>query len=103
MTLIDTRPGFAACLVALAEEEGVRFDVEAIVSSLGPPLDLMLRPYLPDHSPAQVAALVDRFRAIYPEIAVPPTLAFPGAHEALAAVRAQRGRSLVITGKYTPN
>ena len=40
----------------------------------------------------QVDALVDRFRAIYPEIAVPPTLAFPGAHEALAAVRAQRGR-----------
>jgi pyridinium-3,5-biscarboxylic acid mononucleotide sulfurtransferase len=103
MTLIDTRPGFAACLVALAEETGARFDVEAITASLGPPLDLMLAPYLPDHTPEQVDALVDRFREIYPEIAVPPTLAFPGAHEALAAVRAQRGRSLVITGKFTPN
>jgi uncharacterized protein len=103
MTLIDTRPGFAACLDALGDEAGVRFDVEALVSRLGQPLDLMLRPYVPDHTAEQVDALVQRFRALYPDTAVPPTLAFPGAHDALAAVRRHRGRSLVITGKYTPN
>src|SRR3712207_8752421 len=103
MTLIDTRPGFAECLHALSAEAGVQFDVEALVSSLGPPLDLMLRPYLPGWTAEQVDALVQRFRALYPATAVKPTLAFPGAHEALAAVRRQRGRSLVITGKYTPN
>jgi uncharacterized protein len=103
MTLIDTRPGFAACLRALADEVGVRLDVDDLVTRLGPPLDLMLAPALPDHSPAELTALVDRFRVLYPDLAVPPTPAMPGAHEALAAVRAQRGRTLVVTGKFTPN
>ncbi len=103
MTLIDTRPGFAACLVALSEETGVVFDVEDIVEKLGPPLDLMLRPYFPAWTDAEIDAIVQRFRALYPDTAVTPTLALPGAHEALAAVRAHRGSTLVITGKFTPN
>jgi phosphoglycolate phosphatase-like HAD superfamily hydrolase len=103
MTLIDTRPGFAACLAALGEETGVEFDVAGLVSKLGPPLDLMLAPYFPDADAPFITALIDRFREIYPEIAVPPTEAFPGAHEALAAVRQHRGSTLVITGKYEPN
>src|SRR3954447_23846978 len=103
MTLIDTRPGFASCLAALGQEVGVDFDLENLVSRLGPPLDLMLRPYFPELSPEDLAVHVDRFRALYPELAVQPTLAFPGAHEALAAVRSHRGRNLVITGKYEPN
>ena len=103
MTLIDTRPGFAACLTALGEEAGVEFDVAFLVERLGPPLDVMLSPYFPDHEPAHVARLVDRFRELYPAIAVPPTLAFGGAHEALAAVRTHGGRSILITGKYEPN
>jgi phosphoglycolate phosphatase-like HAD superfamily hydrolase len=103
MTLIDTRPGFAACLVALGAETGVEFDVEALVSRLGPPLDVMLAPYFPAADRTFLDRLVDRFRELYPEIAVPPTKAFPGAHEALAAVRRHRGSTLVITGKYEPN
>jgi uncharacterized protein len=103
MTLIDTRPGFAACLTALGEEAGVEFDVAFLVERLGPPLDVMLSPYLPEHEPHHVARLVDRFRELYPTIAVPPTLAFGGAHEALAAVRAHGGRTILITGKYEPN
>lgn len=103
MTLIDTRPGFAACLGALGEETGLTFDVESLVSQLGPPLDLMLAPELPHLSAGDIAGLVDRFRALYPGTAVPPTLALPGAHESLAAVRSHRGRTLVVTGKYTPN
>ena len=100
MTLIDTRPGFAACLRALGEEAGLRFDVEGMVQALGPPLDLMLEPYA---EAEQIPALVDRFRAMYPEIAVAPTLALPGTHEAIAAVRASGGRVVVVTGKFTPN
>ncbi len=103
MTLIDTRPGFAACLRALGEETGVEFDVAGLVSRLGPPLDLMLAPYFPDADEAFVSGLVDRFRELYPALAVPPTEAFPGAHEALAAVRRHGGSTLVITGKYEPN
>ncbi|MDX6327009.1 MAG: pyridinium-3,5-biscarboxylic acid mononucleotide sulfurtransferase [Nocardioidaceae bacterium] len=103
MTLIDTRPGFAACLTALVDEAGVTVDVDALVSRLGPPLDHMLAPELPQLGAAEITALVDRFRVLYPAIAVPPTLELPGAHEALAAVRAHRGRTLLVTGKYAPN
>jgi uncharacterized protein len=100
MTLIDTRPGFAACLRALGTEYDVVFDVESMVAKLGPPLEMMLAEYADE---AVVAAMGDRFRALYPDIAVAPTLAFTGAHEALAAVRKHHGETLVVTGKYEPN
>jgi phosphoglycolate phosphatase-like HAD superfamily hydrolase len=100
MTLIDTRPGFAACLRALGDETGLRFDVDGMVEALGPPLDLMLEPYAEADA---IPALVDRFRAMYPEIAVAPTLALPGTHEAIAAVRDSGGQVVVVTGKFTPN
>ena len=100
MTLIDTRPGFAATLHALMGETGVAMDVEAMCANLGPPLDHLLSPYFP---PERVPGLIDRFRALYPDIAVPPTLALDGAHEALAAVRRHGGSNVVVTGKFAPN
>ena len=100
MTLIDTRPGFAATLAVLAAETGVEIDVEEISGRLGPPLDLLLAPHYPGD---QLPGLVDRFRAHYPDHAIEPTPAFPGAHEALAAVRRHGGRSVIVTGKYRPN
>ena len=100
MTLIDTRPGFAATLQALAGETGVQLDVEAMCANLGPPLDHLLAPYYPRE---QLTGLVDRFRALYPDIAVPPTPALDGAHEALAAVRRHGGSTVLVTGKFTPN
>ncbi|MFT4009541.1 MAG: HAD hydrolase-like protein [Nocardioidaceae bacterium] len=101
MTLIDTRVGFAACLRALAEETGVEYDIDALITRLGPPLDLMLADYVDD--PDLIARLVDRFRAIYPDTAVAPTPAFAGAYEALAAVRRHGGATIVVTGKHQPN
>ncbi|HSV40726.1 MAG TPA: HAD hydrolase-like protein [Nocardioidaceae bacterium] len=100
MTLIDTRPGFAACLRALGAEYDVEFDVDAMTAKLGPPLEMMLGEYADE---SLVSAMGDRFRAIYPDIAVAPTPAFAGAHEALAAVRKHHGGTLVVTGKYEPN
>jgi len=47
--------------------------------------------------------LVDQFRATYPEIVIPRTVALPGAAAALAAVRELGGRTLVVTAKHTPN
>lgn len=100
MTLIDTVPGFAATLTALGEEIGVDFPVAQMTSKLGPPLAMMLE----DHVPAeQIAAVGDRFRELYPSTAIVPIRAFPGAHESLAAVRRMGGRSIVVTGKFTPN
>ena len=100
MTLIDTVPGFAATLVALGGELGVDFPTAEMTARLGPPLDHLLRDHLPA---ADVDAAGDRFRALYPDHAIAPTLAFPGAHEALAAVRRHGGRIVLITGKYAPN
>ncbi len=100
MTLVDTRPGVAAVLRLLGEETGVELDAEALCERLGPPLDQMLAPY---YEPHRIAGVVDRFRALYPGVAVAPTLAFPGAHESLAAVRRHGGRTVVVTGKHAPN
>ena len=100
MTLIDTRPGFAATLAQIALETGVELDVEAMSARLGPPLAHMLAPHYPAE---QIEELVERFRARYPQHAIAPTQHFDGAHEALAAVRRHGGRAVVVTGKYTPN
>jgi uncharacterized protein len=100
MTLIDTRPGFAATLRALSAETGAVFDVEQMVAVLGAPLDLMLAPHF---EADRIPALVDRFRALYPDHAVAGTLALDGAHEALRAVRRHGGRTVLVTGKYTRN
>lgn len=100
MTLIDTRAGFAATLVALGDELGIAFPTAEMTARLGPPLEHLLA----DHLPAEeIPAAGDRFRAIYPNHAVQATPAFPGAHEAIAAVRAAGGRVLLVTGKFAPN
>jgi uncharacterized protein len=100
MTLLDSRPGIAATLDVMAAETGVPIDSAAAVGRLGPPLDEELRLWFPAE---QVEAMADRFRAIYPGVAVEPSPALPGAHEVLAAVHAHGGRTVVITAKYEPN
>ena len=100
LTLIDTVPGFRVVLAALADELGLELPIETMTAKLGPPLDLMLGPYL---DPAAVPAAVDRFRALYPERCIAAVPALPGAHEALAAVHDRGGRSLIVTGKFEPN
>jgi len=100
MTLIDTRPGIAAVWDALAAETGVQIDSAAAVSRLGPPLDDELAMWFPAED---VAALGDRFRAIYPGLAVEPTAALPGAVLAVEAVRRHGGRVVVVTAKFEPN
>nr|WP_092529389.1 HAD hydrolase-like protein [Amycolatopsis arida] len=100
MTLIDPRPGMVAAMDALAVESGLVLDGEHFAANLGPPLDHVLRDFgAPE---ARIPALVDRFRAIYPELVVPRTVALPGADAAVRAARAGGG-ALVVTGKYAPN
>lgn len=100
MTLIDTAPGFREVLTALGVELGVEFPVEEMTARLGPPLDLLLEPYLAADA---IAPAGDRFRALYPDHAITGTPALGGAHEAIAAVRRHRGRVVVVTGKYPAN
>ena len=101
MTLIDPRPGMVAAMNALGAESGLPLDGEHFAANLGPPLDDILRGF--EAPEERIPGLVDRFRALYPGLVVPSTVALPGAAEALKAVRAAGGRTLVVTGKYGPN
>src|SRR6476646_10725038 len=100
MTLIDTVPGFSATLRVLGAELGVEFPVAEMTARLGPPLDHLLSEHLAEEA---VAPAGDRFRELYPDHAVAPVPVLPGAHEAIAAVRRQRGRVVVVTGKFPDN
>ncbi|QHF98163.1 haloacid dehalogenase [Streptomyces sp. NHF165] len=100
MTLIDSRPGIHAAYVRLAEETGTFIDADLAISRLGPPLVEELAHWF---EPEQIPAMAERYRALYPRYAVPPSPALPGAREALAAVRAAGGRSLVVTAKHRPS
>ncbi|HYN74622.1 MAG TPA: ATP-dependent sacrificial sulfur transferase LarE [Candidatus Limnocylindria bacterium] len=100
LTLIDSRPGIGAVLEALSVETGVAIDVALVQSRLGPPLDVELALWFPADD---VPAMSDRFRELYPDLAIESSPALPGAAEALASVRAAGGASVVVTAKYAPN
>jgi phosphoglycolate phosphatase len=101
MTLIDARPGILVAMAALAGDMGVQLDGEYIVANMGPPLrDMFHNIGVPE---ADLDRYVARFRELYPEIVVPTTVALPGAEEALAAVRAAGGKTMIVTAKYQRN
>ncbi|MEV5160690.1 HAD hydrolase-like protein [Streptomyces sp. NPDC053728] len=100
MTLIDSRPGIRAVYEALAAETGVYIDTDLVVSRLGPPLAEEMSNWFPAEA---IAGAADRFRAIYPDRAITPTTAMPGAREAVEAVQALGGQVMVVTAKYEPN
>ncbi|WTI14729.1 HAD family hydrolase [Streptomyces sp. NBC_00820] len=100
MTLIDSRPGIRACYLALSERTGTHIDADLAVTRLGPPLTEELANWFP---PEEVPAMADLYRAMYPSYAIAATLAMQGAPEAIAAVRAAGGRTMVVTAKYEPN
>lgn len=96
MTLVDSRPGIAACFRALTERTGVPVDAELAVSRLGPPLRTEIAYWFP---PEQVDEAVTLYRELYPAYAITPAVPMPGAADALAAVHARGGRVMVVTAK----
>ncbi|WP_406146890.1 HAD family hydrolase [Streptomyces sp. NBC_01012] len=100
MTLIDSRPGIRAAYEVLAAETGVYIDTDLVVSRLGPPLEEEMAHWFPAD---EIAAVCDRYRALYPETAITGTTALAGAREAVEAVQALGGRAMVVTAKYQPN
>ncbi|MFG2194603.1 HAD family hydrolase [Streptomyces sp. NPDC048639] len=100
MTLIDSRPGIKAAYEVLAAETGTYIDVDLAITRLGPPLEDELAHWFPEE---RIAAMGDLYRSLYPAHAIAPTLAMPGAREALAAVRGLGGRAIVVTAKHQPN
>ncbi|MGN5379168.1 HAD family hydrolase [Streptomyces lasalocidi] len=100
MTLIDSRPGIRACYLALAERTGSYIDADLAVTRLGPPLAEELVNWFPEE---RIPAMADLYREMYPTIAIAATPAMDGAREAIEAVRAADGRTMVVTAKYEPN
>ncbi|MBU7597012.1 HAD hydrolase-like protein [Streptomyces sp. P38-E01] len=100
MTLIDSRPGIRAVYELLVRETGTHIDCDLAVSRLGPPLEAELAHWFPAE---EVTARADRYRALYPDHAIAPTLPMPGAREALAALAADGGRAMVVTAKNEPH
>jgi phosphoglycolate phosphatase len=96
LTLADTREGIAATFSALSDRTGVFVDTDAVVSRLGPPLELELANWFPAEDVPEVAEL---YRDLYAEIAVPATVPMPGAVEAVDAVRSRGGKVIVVTAK----
>ena len=96
MTLVDSRPCVIAVAEVLAAEEGVPIDGQLWASRLGPPLEQELAHWV---APDRVEPVADRYRALMRELGVARTLALPGAAAALAAVRRNGGRVLVVTAK----
>ena len=101
MTLVDSRPGIAATLVALQAETGAPVAGDDM-------LDALLRRNLDlefgdRFGAADAARWADRFRELYVEHGVPGTELLPGARGALDAVHDAGGRVVVVTAKYEPN
>ncbi|MRK00171.1 MULTISPECIES: HAD family hydrolase [Aeromicrobium] len=99
MTLIDSRPGIKAVYDEIVTESGFAIDTDLVISRLGPPLEWELTNWIPE---AEVARWADRYRDLYPQIALDLVEPLPGAHEALAAA-GRLGRTIVITAKHGPN
>ncbi len=96
MTLADTREGIVAAFDRLSAETGVFVDSAAVVTRLGPPLEIELANWFPAEDVISAAA---RYRSFYGEVAVPATVAMPGAAEAVEAVRRKGGSVIVVTAK----
>jgi phosphoglycolate phosphatase len=101
MTLVDSRPGISATLVALQAETGAPVAGDDM-------LDALLRRNLDlefgeRFDAADAVRWADRFRELYVEHGVPGTEPLPGARGALDAVHEAGGRVVVVTAKYEPN
>lgn len=96
MTLFDTRPGIGRVWRQMADDTGVAFDADLIVTRLGPPLATEMANWVPADRIDEFCAL---YRAIYPETAVGASPLLPGAAAAVDAVHGAGGRTMVVTAK----
>ena len=97
MTLINSRPAILASFAEVARETGNPIDLDAVDRRLGVKLEDELAFWFP---PEQVAPAAGVYRRHYLRLAEPMTTVLPGAHEALAAVRAAGQRAVIITAKH---
>jgi phosphoglycolate phosphatase len=97
MTLINSRPAILASFAAAGRETGTAIDLDAVDRRLGIKLDDELAYWFP---PDRIDTAAGIYRRHYLQLAEPMTTVLPGAHEALAAVRAAGQRVIIITAKH---
>ena len=97
MTLIDSRSAILASFAELGRDTATTIDLEAVDRRLGIKLEDELAFWYPPDQRAAAAAI---YRRHYVRLAAQMTTALPGAHEALAAVRAAGERVVIITAKH---
>lgn len=97
MTLINSRPAILTSFAEVSRETGTAIDLDAVDRRLGIKLDDELGYWF---APDRIDAAAVVYRRRYLELAGPLTTVLPGAHEALAAVRAAGQRAVVITAKH---
>lgn len=99
LTLVDSHDRIISAYIRALADLGVDVSSEDLVPHLGIPLT---------HTAAAVAPAVDadalvlRYRHYYDEPDAPRTLPMAGAAEALRCVRAEGGRTVVVSAKFTP-
>jgi phosphoglycolate phosphatase len=97
MTLIDSRRAILVTWSALAAETGIPVDLAQVDRRLGAKLEDEIAQWFP---PDQRDAAAASYRRHYLTVAAELTIALPGAHEALAAVRQAGESAVVITAKH---
>ena len=97
MTLIDSRSAILASFAGLAQQTATAIDLAAVDRRLGIKLEDELVFWYPPDQRAAAAAI---YRRHYVRLAEQLTTVLPGAHEALAAVRAAGERVVIITAKH---
>jgi len=96
MTLIESRSSILAAFAGLARDTATAIDLAAVDRRLGIKLEDELTFWYPPDQRTAAAAI---YRRHYVRLAE-ETTALPGAHEALAAVRAAGERAVIITAKH---
>jgi phosphoglycolate phosphatase len=96
MTLVDTRPGIHAALLALAAETQRAIDADRLVATLGPPVAEALSPWFTEF---ELPHAVELFRGHMARIGVMNVAPLPGAVEAVAAARERGLVVVVVTSK----
>jgi phosphoglycolate phosphatase-like HAD superfamily hydrolase len=97
MTLIDSRRAIMAAFAELARETSTAIDLAEVDGRLGIKLEDEVAFWFP---PGQQAAAAACYRRHYVRLAPVLTTILPGAHEAVAAVRAAGERVVIITAKH---
>jgi phosphoglycolate phosphatase len=99
LTLVDSHERILSAYIRALGDLGVEVSSEQLAPHMGMPL---ADTAVAVGAAVDADALVLRYRHYYDEPSAPRMLPMPGAPEALRAVRAAGGRTLVVSAKYTP-